>query len=46
MGRNHIHFAAGEPGENGVISGKFVLHVFSSNITGPGWLNELDRWIT
>lgn len=21
MGRNHIHFAAGEPGENGVISG-------------------------
>lgn len=22
MGRNHIHFAAGEPGENGVISGK------------------------
>jgi hypothetical protein len=28
MGRNHIHFAAGKPGENGVISGKFVLHVF------------------
>lgn len=23
MGRNHIHFAAGEPGENGVISGKW-----------------------
>lgn len=24
MNRNHIHFAAGEPGENGVISGKSI----------------------
>jgi hypothetical protein len=32
MNRNHIHFAAGEPGENGVISGEWN---YNSGISTP-----------
>ena len=31
MNRNHIHFAAGEPGRNGVISGMNLFNKFADS---------------